>query len=497
MPNNPAKLNLLLLLPLLAAACMHPAIVTATGGTTGSGSGGAAGGTGGALGTGGGGSLGGTGGKTAAGGSSGTGGITTGSGGAAGSPGLPDAGLPDAGPPDANVAPTRGPTAPHDGMNFPFPQNRQSSNCVYPDGYRNEDVMAAYTQWKTDTVTSSGANGFLRVQRPNEHGLDPNSTVSEGIGYGMLIAVYMGDQTVFDGLWKYEQQHLNMDGLMDWYIKADGTGVGVMPSGIGPATDADEDMAVALVMADKQWGGKGSLGMNYLDYAKGQIAAIWNHEILNSNSILPGDWGREGQTPVNISYFAPAYYRLFEKIDTDTTHNWGAVITSCYTTLMSALNSSSKNQSNGLVPAWSTPQGAPNPGALGVGQTAPTNYQYDSCRTPFRIGLDWCWSAQSSAKAYVALTSNFFSGIGVAVMVDGYNLDGTPSPQYGDHRSASFVGPAGVGAMSSAVYQSFLDQAYAAVATRTMLAGGTYYDDSWMVMSLLMMTGNFLDYTSF
>jgi hypothetical protein len=29
------------------------------------------------------------------------------------------------------------------------------------------------------------------------------------------------------------------------------------------------------------------------------------------------------------------------------------------------------------------------------------------------------------------------------------------------------------------------------------LVGGTYYDDSWMVMALLMMTANFLDYTTY
>ena len=44
--------------------------------------------------------------------------------------------------------------------------------------------------------------------------------------------------------------------------------------------------------------------------------------------------------------------------------------------------------------------------------------------------------------------------------------------------------------------QAFLDQAYAAVATRQLLVGGTYYDEAWTVMSLLMMTGNFLDYTA-
>ena len=77
--------------------------------------------------------------------------------------------------------------------------------------------MAAFNQWKTDTVTTNGAGGFRRVQRPAEPGLEANSTVSEGIAYGMLIAVYMGDQALFDGLWKYEQtqaERQRVDGLV-------------------------------------------------------------------------------------------------------------------------------------------------------------------------------------------------------------------------------------------------------------------------------------------
>lgn len=64
-------------------------------------------------------------------------------------------------------------------------------------------------------------------------------------------------------------------------------------------------------------------------------------------------------------------------------------------------------------------------------------------------------------------------------------------------QSAAFVGPAAVGAMSSSSYQSFIDEAYGVVASRTALVGGVYYEDSWMVLSLLMMTGNFLDYTTY
>jgi hypothetical protein len=48
----------------------------------------------------------------------------------------------------------------------------------------------------------------------------------------------------------------------------------------------------------------------------------------------------------------------------------------------------------------------------------------------------------------------------------------------------------------SPTYQTFINDSYARVATRQTLVGGAYYDESWMVMSLLMMTGNFLDYTT-
>jgi endo-1,4-beta-D-glucanase Y len=393
------------------------------------------------------------------------------------------------------------------GVKFPFPQNRESGRCSYPTAYRNEDVQAAYGQWKADTITASGAGGFRRVKRlASDVGLATESTVSEGIGYGMLIAVYMNDQSLFDDLWKYEQLHLGscppnqacpaME-LMDWYISADGS----TALGTGAATDADEDMAFALAMADRQWGGQGTLGKTYHQYAVDQITALWVLEVYQSNLIRPGDWG--DNSTVNISYFAPAYYRVFKSVGGNLpmgdagswNPNWDATIDTAYATIANALNSANGNQNNGLVPAWCTTAGVPNPSAIIPGGNA-TNYQYDSCRTPFRIALDWCWNGEPRAQAYVAKTSGFFSRIGARNIVDGYALDGTPQAAHQSQLSAAFIGPAGVGAMSSPAYGSFVDDAYGAVASRMLLAGGTYYEDSWTAMSLLMMTANFLDYTA-
>jgi endo-1,4-beta-D-glucanase Y len=404
----------------------------------------------------------------------------------------------------------RGPTPPSATSKFPFPQNRQNSACIYPVAYDNEDVKKVYAAWKADLVTSDGAGGNLRVKRPAEPGLQQNSTVSEGIGYGMLIAVYMDDQSLFDGLWKYEQAHTwqacPMGGggctgtaLMNWYIAADGNTASqnsVGQDGNGAATDADEDMAFALVMADKQWGGQGSLSKSYLDSAKQLLGDIWKYEIDNNRLPKNGSsWG--GDDDLNISYFAPAYYRVFAKVSGE--QRWGKdVVDYVYTVINNNLTDSNGNKNNGLVPAFSKSDGSPaNPPQ---GQSLAFNYQYDSCRTPFRIGLDACWANEPRAKDYVAKTSSFFGALGASKIVDGYELNGSPKPQFPDKfggLSAAFIGPAGVGAMSSPANQSFVEDVWGLLKQNNMWCGGQYYDESWTMLSMLMLSGNFIDYTAY
>lgn len=443
----------------------------ATGGASGSG-GKQSGGAGGTA------STGGSGGRTPAGG---TGGSTSG-----GSGGQTTGGTGSGGQ-------SRGPTPATATAKFPFPQNRQSTRCIYPTNYRNEDVEAVYKKWKADVVTSDGAGGHLRVKRPAEPGsLEKNSTVSEGIAYGLIIAVYMNDRTLFDELWKYEQLWIDPStGLMDWYIKADGSGRGELdgkPS-LGAATDADEDMAWALIMADRQWGGGPTSAKTYLDTAKELIGNIWKSEIwdgkLPRNGSTWGDW-----KDLNISYFAPSEYRVFAKVSGSDLWN-SNVVPTVYDAIKANLNEARKNQTNGLVPAWSNSDG----GDI-VATDRPKHYQYDACRTPFRIGLDACLFGDPKAIEYVGKTSSFFSKIGAANIASGYNLDGTPRPEFSG-LSGSFVGPAGVGAMHSATYQGFVNDVYALLRDNNMNAGGLYYDESWTMMSLLMMTGNYLDYTQY
>ena len=64
----------------------------------------------------------------------------------------------------------------------------------------------------------------------------------------MLLSVYAADKTLFDGLWLYYKDNLNSNGVMNWKINGC-SGV----NGANGATDAELDVAFALIVADYQW----------------------------------------------------------------------------------------------------------------------------------------------------------------------------------------------------------------------------------------------------
>ncbi len=357
-------------------------------------------------------------------------------------------------------------------------------------------LQAAFDVWKEELVTTNGAGGFRRVVRPDTPDGIPNSTVSEGIAYGMLIAVGMDDQALFDDLWQYSQLWVDQHGLMKWYI--DPTGTEACPDRdpaetCGASTDSDEDMAWALLLAAERWGGGGSLPDSYLDTARAQIERIYETEVERGFEVLrPGNtWGGYQQT--NPSYFAPAYYRAFGAI-TNNVDGWNAVIDSSYEVIFNSLNEENGNTDNGLVPAWCNYEGTPiPPEPPGPGQLPDDNWQYDSARIPFRIVQDYCYFEEPRALQYLELINGFYGDIGIDEIVDGYALDGTPRPDERSpepKKSAVFIGCAGAGMMAAPDGQAFVDRAYERVAGLDHLTRSRYYQRSWTVLSMLMLGGH-------
>jgi endo-1,4-beta-D-glucanase Y len=148
-----------------------------------------------------------------------------------------------------------------------------------------------------------------------------------------------------------------------------------------------------------------------------------------------------------------------------------------------AILAKAAHPATGLVPDWCDASG---------GVQRNSRYSYDACRTPFRIAMDACWNGEPRAMAYLGRVSAFFAKHGAANIKDGYALDGTPT---GQSNALSFVGPAGASALAGAASPLSRD-AYTRIKAVTRLASGSsygYYDASWGVLSLLFMTGNFVD----
>ena len=85
---------------------------------------------------------------------------------------------------------------------------------------------------------------------------------------------------------------------------------------------------------------------------------IWNHEVYDSKLAGPGDgWGPTNlYNNINISYFAPAYYRVFKQVDGEPRLGSGHPDRLRHDRQHAAL-SSNKNTTNGLVPGWCTSTG--------------------------------------------------------------------------------------------------------------------------------------------
>ncbi len=368
----------------------------------------------------------------------------------------------------------------------------------FPTTVTSSDADAAYQAWKTAHLEDCGS-GVYRVRWENDK---QDATVSEGIGYGMLLAVAHDEQGIFDGLLAYAKSmraefttvdETNPDnGLMNWlrygcdahrdFIYGD------YPD--NAAADADLDVAMALLMADCRWG-----DASYGTEASVVITAIKNDMFVQSGGLWvlqPGDssWFDDlGTGCVNYSYFAPAYYRAFaEHMPSDATF-WNKAADDVYTLLAAA-----SNASTGLVRNWGSVGGGDATTDCRDAYNRASSYGDDAARTPWRIATDYLWNGTPEAKAWTDKTTLWVKSVGIQELVQWYNLDGTPDTLAGtwDDHTAINIGPFAVGAMTYG--QTTADEFASELISIPTTAGShdaEYFPRMLKALSLLSLTGQF------
>ncbi|MEM4326281.1 MAG: glycosyl hydrolase family 8, partial [Candidatus Pacearchaeota archaeon] len=370
-----------------------------------------------------------------------------------------------------------------------------------------QQLIDEYNEWKRQYVVDAG-NGMSRVRR--DAGTDYD-TVSEGIAYGMLLAVYFNDRFTLERLYKYAKTHFHSKGLMHWKVDKNGvdisefnipvphgyvwkntntgeqvandiTDISEMPGtgwvrvtwytrGKTSATDADLDMAMALIMAYKLWGA--SQNYNYQTEARTLLSNIMNYDMgvgfNNELFVYPGAcvngswsgiWG--GPKGWNPSYFTPAWFKVFREFTGDA--RWDELTTKMYQHIDKI---HAVNKGTGILPDWCNTSGSRAGSVSGRydvssdtytgvsdilvflvertnsnGQIV-TNYYssprgnmsfnlyYDAIRVMWRMAVAASWFGDEKAKNIVLLQNQFFrnkyyqSPEGIKNIKDGYFVDGT------------------------------------------------------------------------
>ncbi len=225
-----------------------------------------------------------------------------------------------------------------------------------------------------------------------------NITTSEGESYTLLRSVWQDDQTTFDVSWKWVKDNLQRkdNHLISWLFgkRSDGSyGVITEKGGQNTASDADVDIALALLFAGKRWNNS-----QYGGDAAALISDIWKQEVVTINGkpyLVANNVEKNAPNVVllNPSYFAPYAYRIFAQVD--KSDNWNGLVDTSYDIIEKSLSDNlDASTTANLPPDWLTL----NKKTAEIGFNLPagltTHYGFDALRVPWRLALDYSWNGE-------------------------------------------------------------------------------------------------------
>ena len=288
---------------------------------------------------------------------------------------------------------------------------------------KNGVIQTGWVAYKSKFITDEG-----RVIDP----ISENITTSEGQSYALLRSAWIweGDKETFDKVLNWTLVNMKQPGsnLFSWkYGKlADGS---MWIVDATTASDADEDIALALLFAHKLWGDP-----KYMTLAQGILKDIWTKEVVDNNGVyyLMSSSDSSRVPLVNPSYFSPASYRIFAQVD--ETHPWNKLADDTYNILNKIMISPTFKDSTNLVPNWFilNPDGSY---ASATGEVAQADvYGYDAFRLMWRVALDNVWFKTPDSAAYLKQVSPFFENqiVRYKQVYASYALNGARTSNFND-----------------------------------------------------------------
>ncbi len=285
-------------------------------------------------------------------------------------------------------------------------------------------------------ATGSNANGPLAYILDVAH----HDVRSEGLSYGMMIAVQLDKKPEFDALWNWARTYMYhsqgpAQGFFAWSAKTDGK-----PNDEMPAPDGEEYFATSLYFAAARWGN----GAGIYDYkaeadrlltdmlhravATGPTLAgprtsgpLFDaaHKMVRFSPVLGDARNTDDGGHTDPSYHLPAFYELWAR--------WGPAADRAFWAQAAAASRTffekAAHPVTGLAPEYANYDGTP--WAVEWNKMS-VHFSYDSWRTAMNWSVDWAWWAADPREQQLSdRLQAFFESQGVHYG-NQFTLDGRP-----------------------------------------------------------------------
>lgn len=261
---------------------------------------------------------------------------------------------------------------------------------------------------------------------------------TEGMSYGMMIAVQLDKKDIFDRLWRWAKKNMQHqdspnDGYFAWSCKTDGS-----RNSQGTASDGELYFITSLIFASNRWGNDS--GIDYLAEAQNILNKSMQKTGMDSVAPLinveerlitftPDPWG---STYTDPSYHIPAFYEVWANWANDGRSNFWK---SCADKSREYLHKAA-HPVTGLTPDYTGYDGKPRGTRFIIGD----EFRFDSWRVPMNIAIDYAWSGADGEwqREYADKIQDFFRSQGIDSYVDQYKIDGSPVDNVlraGEHQS--------------------------------------------------------------
>ncbi len=354
--------------------------------------------------------------------------------------------------------------------------------------YGNPDKQAVYFP------AGENNNGPLAYIRDAHH----DDVRSEGMSYGMMIAVQMDKKKEFDALWNWAKTYMYHDspkhpayGYFSWQMKTDGKPIDEMP-----APDGEEYFAMALYFASGRWG-NGEGIYNYRAEADRLLDDMKNRKLIKGQTVngprtavnlfdtehkmvrFTPEISNKGHT--DPSYHLPAFYELWTM--------WGPQADRDFWKQAAAVSrdffQQTANPETGLSPEYANFDGTP--------WLCPWNDQSiyfgaDACRTAMNWAVDWAWWAKDTREQQLSdRIQTFFESKNVSHHGSDFTLDGK---QIGGRHSPGLVATNAVASLAATNPRAklFVEELWN---TRVPFGRLRYYDGMLYMLGMLHCSGEF------